>query len=236
MDFSPYHRFRNSERLENAISKLERSQAGPPHVFEKHHQYHLALLHKLKYAMHYIQEFERIVTSTKPEETLASNSEFLFDINRNIDGFFSSIGSAMDILAREVLTYFNQLPSGNVYFENAYDTLSNTHPGDAILDFLTKPRWRDEFRNYRNASTHEVILTTSHIVSINHTQIGVKNTSITVPLPDDPRALPAERTFERNPNAFLYIKSTLYLLLDIISRLYYHIAQRANAQGSLPLQ
>jgi len=152
----------------------------------------------------------------------------------SLDGFFYFGGSALDILAREVLSYFGISLPTNVYFEKAREIISNNRPGDLILNRLNNPTWKSDFSMYRNASTHELIIAKQFNINVCMDGATQKQTII-LPLPDDPRVDPDDRTFRRYPNVIDYCKSHMRRLLKLINTIYGDIYTRAACNSRLPL-
>ena len=175
-----------------------------------------------------------LLATSEPQEVLNQTSEFIFQINMFIDSYFYACGSSLDILAREVLTYFGETLTGNIYFQTARQRLSISRPGDAILPRLNDPNWRNEFSTYRNAVTHELMIA-------GHFNIGVsmigdtEDKHLILPLPDNPRKPASQRTFKNNPDVVEYCKKNFKRLLSLVNTIYNEIAERADAAGQLPI-
>jgi hypothetical protein len=120
-------------------------------------------------------------------------SEFDFSANLYLDGFFYNGGSALDIFAREILALYDIHPTGDIYYWSAQSEISSRYPSDSLLIGLNTPSWKSEFSDYRNAATHEVLLSTRISLSIQLTQPSQVQ-RISLPLPDDPRVSPSSRT------------------------------------------
>ena len=238
--FAPYHNFPNSLRLLKCVNDLKDANGVPDDLAGKFYIYHDSLFHKLKCANLYIDELSEYITNSSPHYVLQNAPEFFFEVNRLIDGFFYSGGSALDILAREVLVCFGiNLPS-NVYYRTAREQLSIHKPGDSILLRLVDPPWKDEFSKYRNALTHEVLIASNLSLDLNllgGSQLagGSQSVNMNLSLPDDPRVPPSDRVCTINPNVVDYSSRTFRRLLTLINIIYGEIRDRAVGQGSLPL-
>lgn len=123
---------------------------------------------------------------------------------------------------------------GRVYFQTAHQQITAHRTGDPLLQRLSDPTWLNEFRDYRNALTHEVLIGTNFSIAVN-ADGGRSQTVIVYPLPDNPRAEIENRTFRNNPNSFEYCKTTFTRLLTLINTIYGDINQRASRNGHLPL-
>lgn len=234
MPFSPYHQFQNRSRIEGLISALKASGGIPSNIHEDFHRYHPALIHKLKSAKYNIELLEEKLTTTDIQEAADTTGDFMFRVNMFIDGFFYNAGSALDILARVVLTLFGEPLTGNIYFQTAHTRLSTNRPTDPILTRLVIPSWRQCFSDYRNTLTHELVLAPRYHIDIDNT--GESPTyKIVFPLPDDPRANPCQRTFRNNPNVLDYTKTHFTRILRILNTVYGDIYQRGTTAGALPL-
>lgn len=229
--FSPYHKFTNCQKLRRIINDLKKSNRIPQDLWAAHNTYHYTLIHKLKSAQHYVGILTYVLSNTSPQDI---TSEFILVVNRNVDGFFYSGGSALDILAREVLTCFDiQLPT-NVYFKTAREELTQHRPGDPIIRCLGDPRWKNDFSTYRNVLTHELLIVGTSI-TVNMNIDGTSQDGMLVPLPDNPRSNPSQRTYRRYPDVGVYCKTTLFRLLSLINIVYGELADRIAQSNRLPL-
>lgn len=232
--FSPHHRFANCQRLERMISDLRQRGTVTADVFQNHNRYHYALIHKLKSARDNLTRLSSVLNDTPPEEAFGDSAEFLYSVNSCIDGFFYAGGSALDILAREVLTYFAIPLTGNIYYRTAHERLTASRPGDQLITKLVDPNWKEEFSNYRNALTHEVLVADSFSIKV-EVDGSTQRTKIVFPLPDDPRADPNHRSFRRNENVLVYCEATFRRALSLINQVYGDLGLRIQTNGSLPL-
>ena len=235
MPFRPYHLFKNRSRLERLVKALhDAGTIADQTAYENFNRYHPAMVHKLRSAKYNLQRLEEKLTTTNIQEAADSTGDFMFEVNMYIDGFFYNAGSAMDILARVVLTLFGEPLTGAIYFQTAHQRISLNRPSDPILDRLNVPLWRSLFSDYRNTLTHELILASRYLIEIDRT-VGESANRIVFPLPDGPRAIPSQRTYRRNPNALKYIKQHFRRILKLANTLYGEIYQRASAANSLPI-
>jgi hypothetical protein len=163
-----------------------------------------------------------------------TDPDFLFAVNLSIDGFFYAGGSALDILAREVLVYFDISLPALVYYETARNRLGADRPGDAMIARMADPSWLREFKLYRNALTHELMVANSVNASI-VTQGPTSSSSIVVPLPNNPRVTGAVRGNVRNPDALEYVRTHMRRLLSCVNTVYGDLACRIQSNGGLPL-
>jgi hypothetical protein len=231
--FNPIYQFKNCLKLESQILDLERNGRIPISIIQGHKTYHYALVHKLKSAKHNLDRLETVL-KRNPSEILLASSDFMFAVNLSIDGYFYSCGSALDILAREVLTYFGEPLPTLVYFNTARDKLTQNRPLDTIILKLQEPSWKLEFSNYRNALTHEIIIASSFSINV-QSSADAQETTIILPLPDDPRIEPSVRTYERNPDVLKYVKDNLRRIISLVNKIYGEIFERARTTGSFPL-
>jgi len=234
MSFVPYHRFQNGRRIERIILSLRTSSSISDAVYKGFHRYHPALIHKLRSANYNLNHLEEKLTNTDIQEAADPSGDFMFEVNMFIDGFFYNCGSAMDILARVVLMLFGQALPDRVYFGSAYETINANRQGDPILNRLDSPSWRDEFIEYRNTLTHELIIATSYQIHIDNVG-GQQTHKIVFPVPDDPRAEPGLWTYRQNPSILEYSKRSFRRVLGLINVIYGDIAERADKIGGLPL-
>lgn len=228
--FTGIHQFRRCEELESVVGELHQRNAVGADAWAGYHKYHYAAVHKLKCAHYYFTQFDQTVNSSTPEELVNRTSELIFTVNRLLDGFFYTSGSAMDIIAREVITYLGLPHPAKVYFHTAHTEVAKHRPGDPILPRLENPPWKDEFSNYRNALTHELMVVGQFSISLAlHGQ-----SRVTVPLPDDPRLEVALRVYRRNPDAVEYVRMHFKRLVSLTNLIYGDIAERAKVAGRLP--
>lgn len=234
MNFSPYHQFKNQSKLKNLIIDFNNSRNILNDTRDNFNTYNSALIHKLKSAKYNLDRLEEKLTQTDIQEAADITGDFLFEVNMFIDGFFYSAGSAMDILARVVLTLFGENLPDNVYFETAYNVLNARRPGDSILARLSRPSWKEKFSNYRNALTHELIIASKYHIEIDPME-SIPIHRIVFPLADDPRATQHNRTYKHNPNVFIYLTTHFKRILRLVNTIYGDIYDRAFSEGSLPL-
>jgi len=235
MPFRPYHAFTNRVRLERLVKALhDAGTITDSTAYENFNRYHPAMIHKLRSAKYNLMRLKEKLTTTDILEAVSATGDFMFEVNMYIDGFFYNAGSAMDILARVVLTLFGESLSGNIYFHTAHQRISANRPGDAILDKLDPPSWRELFSAYRNTLTHELIIASKLNIEIDRTGADPVN-RIFFPLPDVPRAKPSTRTYRRNPNALHYLSKHFKRVLRLTNTIYGEINERAAIANSLPI-
>lgn len=232
--FSPYHRFSNCLKLERTIKNLKDANSVPQFILGGHNRYHYALLHKLRCAYNHIKQLEKTLKDTPPEEVIGDLKGFVFTVNATIDGFFYSSGSALDILAREVLTYFNITMPRLVYFQTAHQQLTQQRPADPLIDRFQNPSWKDEFSTYRNALTHELLIAERYTIHV-EMDGATERTRIVFPLPDDPKLEPERRTFRKNPDVIIYCTHTFRRLLSLINTIYGDLSDKIISSSTLPI-
>lgn len=233
MPFRPYHRFANRVILEKTISKFNDAGGITDEASRNFRRYHPAMIHKLRSAKSNLVSLADKLATTDIQEAAVRTGDFMFEVNMFIDGFFYSSGSALDILARIVLTLFGEPVTGNIYFHTAHTRLNQHRPADPILPRLAQPPWRAMFSDYRNTLTHELILAQKYQIVIDGT--GEASPQIVFPLPDNPRAEPLTRTYRQNPNVADYAETHFRRILSLANTIYGDIASRAEAAGALPL-
>lgn len=230
--FRPLHQFRKCRQLESII--LGGQCQISDYVKKGFNIYHYALIHKLKCANHHLERLEITLKTSSASEVLSASSDFMFAVNLSIDGYFYSCGSALDILAREVLVYFGETLPPIVYFKTASEILTNNRPGDTLLSKIAEPSWKGEFSNYRNALTHEIIVALKYTIDVQRSG-DAEERRIILPLPDDPRIEPPLRTYERNRDVLKYVKENFKRILSLINQIYEEIYRRTISSGRLPL-
>ncbi len=232
MSFAPYHSFAACGHLERAVTALKAAGHVPEAIFDGYELYHFSLFHKLKSAHYHVTTLDSYLNTRTVATTPVP--EMMYRANFHFDGFLHCLGSALDIFAREILTYFNEPMPGNVYFHTAHNSLFASRPGDAILPYLDTPTWKAEFSDYRNTATHECLIGT--VLTTHHGVIGTRHTHrAIIPLPDDPRAAPAARTYRRTPDIVDYCTKTFRRALSLHNQAYEHLRTRIRATGRLPL-
>lgn len=230
MNFAPHHNFTACERLEKIVEALRLANSITPAVYDDFSRYHFSLLHKLQSARYHVETLTSYLASQNARQS--DPHSVVYRVNFHFDGFLHVLGSALDILAREILCCFAMLPQGNVHFHTASQVLTAARPNDTILPLLASPPWRQEFSAYRNTATHESIVGRSYTVSIE--VIGHKSvTRVVFPIPDDPRAVPV--TCTRNQDIVKYCSATFKRVLSHTNQLYAHIEERSRIGGTLPL-
>lgn len=232
--FSPYHKFANCSKLEKIISEIHSQTPISDLIINNYKIYHWSLIHKLKSAQYYIISLNDILSNSVPQDIVSDLSDFSFKINRDIDGYFYSNGSALDILAREVLAYFNIPFPTSVYFRTARNELQSNRPGHSLLTKLSDPSWKDEFSNYRNALTHELLIGGKYSIQV-VVDGSEHKTRVVYPLPDDPRIEMNSRTFRRNENVLDYCSLNFRRTLSLINQIYGEIYTLIQNTNSLPL-
>jgi hypothetical protein len=234
MSFTPFHSFRNEQPFVRLLERLHGAGKISDQVYYKFHRYHLSLMHKLKSGKHHLIQLKNKLTNVDIQEVADTSGNFLFETNLFIDGYFYNCGSALDILARELLVVFNESFPDNVYFHTAHNRIVVSRPNDSILSRLVDPTWKQEFSNYRNVLTHEVLLAAS--VSITIENRGPNQTHmIVLPLPDNPRADVRARTYTRNSDVLDYIEENFTRVLRLINGIYGEIYTRTRDGDCLPL-
>ena len=230
MDLLPFHRFVNCERLEKVVRELNAGGHVSDDVLDAHNEYHFAVVHKLKSAQWFVQNLERYVAEEVTDEVV--NYETFHMVNFYFDGFANTVGSALDIFAHEVLHYFNIAPPPLTSFHDLHGLVATARPGDPVCPFLTVPPWREEFRLYRNATTHRVVVAKELILVIR--MVGnVKTGVYRFGLPDDPADPQSPCT--RNVDIVKYCGKTLTRTLTFFSAAYGYLATRTRNVGGLPL-
>jgi hypothetical protein len=230
VNFSPHHKFESCKNFEKTIDSFKVTGQASLSIYSDYLKYHFSLLHKLKSAKHHLDHLEGYLNSQKAQQD--NPNEVVYLVNFHFDGFLYVLGSSLDILSREVLCYYNLLPTGKVYFHTAKKTIEAARPADPILTLLDNPGWKSELSDYRNSATHELIISTNYQVDV--TVVGGKvNRKIIVPLPDNPRAtLPI---FKKNKDIVVYCNSTFKRVLSLCNLIYKHMDSEAKTKGTFPL-
>jgi hypothetical protein len=232
--FTPHHHFANCERLEREIAAVQRGGNARDDIYEGYKLYHFALIHKLKSARDCLTKLEQSMAAASSQDLANNPVEFLYTVNCCIDGFFYAGGSAMDILAREVLTYYGVRLPANVYFRTARKQLQRTHPNHALLPRLSDPPWLSEFQDYRNALTHEVLIL-AHLSFTCDIDGPDQKLRVLVPLPDNPRERNNQRTYKRNEDVCAYCTTAFKRILSFVNQVYEDLVTGVRTARSLPI-
>lgn len=230
MNFSPHHGFSSCRTLEQTVARLKEQNGISDVLYRAHENYHYSLIHKLRTAQYHVDNLAQFL------ETDAAKSlrptDLVYRVNFYFDGFLYSVGSALDIFAREVLTYFGEAIPNRTYYWTAHRRLSTQRPGDPILSLIGATPWIIELKDYRNTSTHESLIGTTYTV-----QYGVHGAAhssrLIFPIPDDPRN--PTGSARRNPDIVNYCCTSFKRVLRLANQAYGHIEGRARAAGMLPL-
>jgi hypothetical protein len=232
MNFTPYHQFRSCTELEEEIERLFEAGSVPQPLYDAYLLYHFSLVHKLRSAKYHVETIQSYLASQQTHSVSAL--DVVYRVNFHFDGFAHVLGSALDIFAREVLTYFAIPLPKTVYYGLARELINTNRPGDAILPLLQDPSWRDEFSQYRNTATHERLVGSHYDIRV-EVQGKIEARRMVFPLPDNPRASVNARTFRRNPDIAAYCALTFKRVVSHFNQAYGHVTQRLNATSALPL-
>ena len=233
--FSPYHTFSNCQRLRSCIRELKKSNSISEDILNAHYTYHYAVFYKLESARLHVDSLYAIFSTISAKHIISDPDEFFLAVNNNLDSFFHFGGGALDILAREILTYFGIPLKENVYFETAKKEIAKQMPDEQIIIRLLNPTWKKEFSKYKNTYTHEQLIIKSATIEVSPTE-GVQTIKPNIPpLPDNPRATYSQRTYKNHPDVLHYCKTTMKRILRLVNVIYGELADRIAQQGSLPL-
>jgi hypothetical protein len=230
MSFPPYHAFASCGALERRIEAARLAGNVPDPVYRAYEKYHFSILHKLRSARYHVDGLAGYLSSGGV--LAVAPNDLVYRVNFHFDGFLHVVGSASDIFAREVLTYFGVPLPQKVYYHTAEAELTLARPNDPFLARVAAPTWRTEFSNYRNTATHESLIGTryNHVTDM---QGQRATTRVVFPIPDDPRA--ANHTYRRNEDIVEYCSTTFTRVLSHFNRAYTDLAVRIQQNGSLPL-
>lgn len=230
MNFSPHHSFSACGRLEKRIDVLRAAGAIPQVVFDAHEKYHSSLLHKLRSARYHTETLSQYLRTINAPQL--DPADIVYRVNFHFDGFLHVLGSATDIFAHEILSYFGVPLPDRVYHYTASKELTTRRPGDPIIALLADPTWRTEFSDYRNTATHERLIAAGYTLHV-ETKGRSSVSRIVFPIPDDPRAAVATAT--RNKDITEYCERTFKRVISHFNQIYSHIEERAKVSGALPL-
>jgi len=233
--FVPYHKFKDCKKLEGTIRRLHDRGSIPASIYTNYCRYHFSVLNKLKSTQLSLNELRDTLSIDMSEGIAPSQlKEVLFSVNFRLDSFLNFCGSALDVFARDVLSYFDLIPPPRtkVYFETARRQIMNVNPNNVLLPKLNDPPWRGKFKEYRDCSTHEAII--SEHINIETVSIGPEMaTTIGVKLPDDPRSFP--RRYNQNIILIEYCEDIFSKILRLFHPVYTTLNNLIVANGSLPL-
>lgn len=232
MNFPPYHNFTACGNLEDTITKIIEDGNANELSKKGYYIYHFSLIHKLKSAKYHVQSLEDYL---QRQDTIEEDPlNVAYRVNFHFDGFTHVVGSALDILAREILCYFGcQLPN-HVYFSSARQHISGMNPNDSILNRLQDPTWLQEFRDYRNTATHENVVGSQFTV-VNNIVGASSHRRLLFPLPDNPRATTVNKTYQNNRDIIEYCKITFTRVLRLINPIYSDLNDRIDQNNSMPI-
>ena len=234
--FPNYHNFSGCKCLERTIKRFDVGINIPNNIYDNYCRYHFSVVQKLKSAEYHLERLKEI--SSRPgiaEYAFKNTSKFLFEINLSLDGFLYFCGSALDIFARDILTYYDLIPPppNDVYFDKALDLITQNNPGNMIIPRLLNISWLDRFRNYRNCSTHEEMISSNFGVTIGLSATETTR-SLQLKLPDDPKRYP--RTYNRRDTILtVYCESTFKSILRLFNTIYIDLNDLVVMNGNLPL-
>ena len=131
IDFTPYHPFKNCVYLESSISHLKEKQLIPENIYSMYCRYHSTVSHKLKSARFFLGKINDLASPDFLEENEPFEYQsYRHEVNRNLDCFLFSVGASLDVLAREVLGYFDLIGNEpNIYYVYAKKKLTQTNKG-----------------------------------------------------------------------------------------------------------
>lgn len=232
MNFSPYHNFSACNNLERVITQIIEEGNASALSKKGFYTYHYSLLHKLKSAKYHVGSLKSYLhrQDTIEEEPV----KVAYRVNFHFDGFSHVVGSSLDILAREILCYFGHNLPNNVYFNTAHQVISNNNNADPILARLREPNWLQEFKDYRNTATHENIVGSQFTV-VNEIIGGSSHSRLLFPLPDNPRDINQDRTYQNNDDIIEYCEITFKRVLRLINPIYTDLSGRIEQRNSLPI-
>jgi len=223
---------------------LNEIQQIPERMYSMYCKYHSTVLHKLRSSMFFLGEIEKLVlqpthaaSGSRADRSEVVDWEFDFptfshEINRNLDCFFSSVRSSLDVLTREVLCFFDLVGTNDIYFGCEKGRLNQAHKGQWLILKLKEPTWFKPFNYYRNMSTHEEIISEEVEViyfPLNGSRAGRR---INVPLPPNPRG----RIPSTKRNVDSYCNYIFINLLKHISPIYGAIMREVKTTQTMPLQ
>jgi len=197
-------------------------------------KYHHALLHKLRAAGEQLECLRSYIGALPISGDLGMPEvkDIMFKVNLYFDSFLFFAGSALDILARELLTYYGLPVPHRVYYSTARQDIEAARPRESILGALADPRWLPEFRNYRNAATHEIIIVPECRICYGE---GGTAARVLLPLPNDPRNPVNASAHPRNPDGVRYATKNFKRVLSQINRIYTQVDRRARSTQRLPV-
>lgn len=231
MRFPPHHNFVNCGKIEEQVVELYANGNVPETVFDGFNRYHYSLVHKFRCACTHLDSLTKYLDSQDVQQS--DLNDIAHFANMFFDAYVHAVGSALDIFAREVLTYFDIALPPKVYYSTAREQINALKPNDPALPYLAEPSWRQEFSDYRNTSTHERTVT-DRITTVSRIVGDQSKTTLQVPLPDDPRAH-GERTYTRHDRIEVYCKKTVFKALSHVNKAYGHLHERMSSAGALPL-
>jgi len=151
-----------------------------------------------------------------------------------LDGFFVNSMSILDTLAHEIWTLYDfQQKPREVSVKKVRDNLVNFHPNSKLGTFLDrrlKQPWFEQFKCYRNCTTHERLIGINGVKVIYNPITGEIEGS-KIRLPDDPYIRPF--TYRRNREATQYCKFMLRNIQSLAIKVYEIILIDINGANNL---
>lgn len=210
--FGDLHSFKCHPEL---LKQIERYVLLDSEFYFAFISYHKTVKSKLLFAYNNLEGLKGKLSGVTSHEL--HDEAHVYEINHFIDGFFYSMGSVLDVFAREVIVVYNLNNNGDVYFGKAHSLLSSQRPQEVdIIKKLRKPKWNDEFRAYRNVATHEMLIAQIVRTSVN-LLMPTPNPTTVIPLPDNPSACIHNRSYRRNIDVVTYCDKTFRRIASLLN-------------------
>ena len=236
--FVKRHHFRGCQNLQRTIQTLYDTNQIIPSVYSNYCKYHFSVLKKLRAIEISLEELKDTIAKIDTSQDIKKEDlkELLFQVNYRLDSFLYFCVSSLDVFARDILSYYDLIPSGRnakVYFHTARHQIRNINQNNTLLSRLQDPPWLQELLDYRNCATHESTLTEA--VNTETIEIGPElRTTIGLKLPDDPKVHP--RSYNRSDTVITdYCDLTFNRILRLFNPIYIDLNSLIIANSGLPL-
>lgn len=197
-------------------------------------RYHSTVSHKLKSARFFLGKINDLASPDFLEENEPFEYQsYRHEVNRNLDCFLFSVGASLDVLAREVLGYFDLIGNEpNIYYGYAKKKLTQTNKGSWLITKLEEPSWCEPFKYFRNTITHEEMITEELQITYFPVNGSGHGRRISLLLPPNPEG----RIPHRNRNVDSYCNYIFTNLLKHISPIYGAITKQIKTSQTMPLR
>jgi hypothetical protein len=156
----------------------------------------------------------QLIGSTQIYYQLPDLNAYCYNLNKLLDGFFTSLRSSLDTLAHHMITIYSSCKQPEkLYIRNISAIISLNYEKSKvpnILDKRLKEDWFNELCLYRDCTTHENLI--PYTMNIPYAMPSLEFQEPVIMLPDDPKLWPFTCEKQREPTQYCG-----YLLLEVQS-------------------